>query len=1193
MGVTEDGFYDLFNEPEEPSSPVVPDYDLFNEAEGPISPEVGDTSQSTEMAPPSPATEDYDLFNEPEPTVQEPVVSSLPISRADAYKAARQAEEEAPSATADDIRNDPAAMADIRNYMVRRKGVHLADLPDDELYDTFVNQMRFFNTNEVSTAGELRWMYGLDDEDKAIAAKAYATYDRLGNVFTNDGFWGGVNGVADYVGAAITSPSTWIGLFTGGSGGAAVKGGSVLAKEAGVQVAAKAAQRVALQQAATAGVKGAALKAAGRAAGKAVISSAIKKEAVKQVLKATAIDASLAGLQDYLYQSTLIDSGAQDHYSLLETAIATTGGMIGGAVSIVPLATKATSKLSNTAQALQVGQNRAAAKYQQKAGPAVTAMAKEMKEQFQKQMIDYKAAVERGLISTEDSLDLQKVAKTVLLGTADKENPGLIIKFMKQAGILIDKSENAAADIHQMVSFARSLPEKQLDELDVTFKETLGKTYREFTDIMAHYASDSGSTLQTIRLAGDAINKQVTAEAVANKSINELAKAPAKKGAKGAAKEYEPHVVKYVQSLWRRMLVSHPATTAVNVKGWAGASAFRALAETLHGGVLGTVGLASKLTSPITGSKFGDEALRQSGHLFSSQVFKLRNLFDPYTTREAAEALFSQAPKSAQKDLSANIFGGIEFDTAVHYGMNPNSRVIRNAERIADNAAKISGLKIQDVYTKSFSMMGEMDKQVRLKFNVPLYKMVADGRVGEIPDDIWRKALNTSLEDTFSMDYTKGFGNLSPMAKAVETVSNAPFLGFIFPFGRFMNNSLAFTMQYSPLASYHVWAKAKNKGFFKDGVVSGVGKSLVDQEVMMGTSKMLVGAIAIVGLANQQKEQRKQGLSWQQVTDSTGSVVNKENVSPLSTYMALGRVAEIIMSGETPGKELMGEVVKQLGSLALMKEVAAPQAILDTAGYMLSLGDDEAEIKSFGSFLLQLAGTSLSEIGSGFTRPLEPINAAVGMLNGKDETPDRKLSRGVDGVIDNSLRYLNNIFAPFLSEDGRTAPPRQQADKYGPVKEVNPIARMLGDRLDQQTTYINKMLAMVDKPSWRIQESTGIPEWNNLVNKMITPKLDARAKALLNSAPWKNADLSRRRRLVENLLAEVRKEARNEIAVGSGSGELYDARRQFILLDESLRAEAKHSLNILVEDRDLSLFQIELLTRYVKDQKEFEKSMTK
>jgi hypothetical protein len=85
----------------------------------------------------------------------------------------------------------------VRTYMIQRKGVDYKDKDANDVVEDFVDHMRFFNSNLVSTAGEVRFISKADDRQKQIAAEAYELYDQLGNVFLNDGFFGAVDGVKD------------------------------------------------------------------------------------------------------------------------------------------------------------------------------------------------------------------------------------------------------------------------------------------------------------------------------------------------------------------------------------------------------------------------------------------------------------------------------------------------------------------------------------------------------------------------------------------------------------------------------------------------------------------------------------------------------------------------------------------------------------------------------------------------------------------------------------------------------------------------------------------------------------------------------------------------------------------------------------------------------------------------------------
>jgi hypothetical protein len=97
----------------------------------------------------------------------------------------------------------------IRDYMSANKGADYMDMEEETLVEDFVDHMRFFNTNAVSTAGEVRFISKADDNTKAMAAQAYNLYDSLGNVFVNDGIYGALDGVKDYVFAAASDPTNY------------------------------------------------------------------------------------------------------------------------------------------------------------------------------------------------------------------------------------------------------------------------------------------------------------------------------------------------------------------------------------------------------------------------------------------------------------------------------------------------------------------------------------------------------------------------------------------------------------------------------------------------------------------------------------------------------------------------------------------------------------------------------------------------------------------------------------------------------------------------------------------------------------------------------------------------------------------------------------------------------------------------
>ena len=152
--------------------------------------------------------------------------------------------EKGKSLKVDDIVDTTSYVDTIRDYMVDRKGKQFIDMDKEELVDKFVAHMRYFNTNEMFTIDEVRYVSKANEDAKASAGKAYQIYDKLGNVFVNDGLGGAVSGVADYIGAIASSPSTYLGL---GVGKLLTMGAGKLSAE-GVKMAAKKAAREAIEK---------------------------------------------------------------------------------------------------------------------------------------------------------------------------------------------------------------------------------------------------------------------------------------------------------------------------------------------------------------------------------------------------------------------------------------------------------------------------------------------------------------------------------------------------------------------------------------------------------------------------------------------------------------------------------------------------------------------------------------------------------------------------------------------------------------------------------------------------------------------------------------------------------------------------------------------------------------------------------
>ena len=123
----------------------------------------------------------------------------------------------------------------IRKYMIDRFGAKYKNkdvISDKKMVNNFVDHMRWFNSNMVSTSGEIMYVSKATDEQKRNAGEAYKTYDKLGNLLAGrEGFLGTAEGIKDYVFSGVVDPSNYIGFLTGGVARVTAFAGTAAAKK--------------------------------------------------------------------------------------------------------------------------------------------------------------------------------------------------------------------------------------------------------------------------------------------------------------------------------------------------------------------------------------------------------------------------------------------------------------------------------------------------------------------------------------------------------------------------------------------------------------------------------------------------------------------------------------------------------------------------------------------------------------------------------------------------------------------------------------------------------------------------------------------------------------------------------------------------------------------------------------------------
>jgi hypothetical protein len=1098
----------------------------------------------------------------------------------------------------------------IRDYMVRRRGVQYREAEPEQVVDDFVENMRFFNTNLVSTAGEVQFINRASEEDKASAGRAYQLYDQLGSVFANDGFYGAVEGIGDYVRAAATDPSNYIGLLTGGvARGAAfgvTRAGKAAVKQAATEAAERAAASGATRQAADRAAAEAARRTADRLAARGANTDASRRiaervarqerdlvlygarqaaeEGVRAPLRATAqrralyattaLDGTFAALNDYQIQNLMMDVGVQEEYSRTQTAFSSLLGLVGGGAQLLGRQATGVSGLGDTATRLETARVRTAQRAEE-AG----ALNDEGIEQATKTITDavdsWMTKVERGRDQFDPQATPADLIHDIMLG---EDGKGGLAQLFRSQGMKLSR-DRTVSDV--MTSLVQQLPESSLkainDKLQSRAGITLGETTEMRTrlgDLIAKDINQSARTLNVMSQVRRTIDGGVVHGTSVINAINEQADVQ-----EAVAKEKQRmggvDAVRYGQSVWRRLLVSSPATSMVNLAGFAQFNAGQTVADLFSSTSLAFAGIAM---APVNRAK-SKELLRMSSVYRNIQAQKMRNFLDPYTTHDAYMSFLDQN-KDVSRALFESFAGGVERATT-KFNIDPEAKWFSRIETGTEAANKITGVRIQDSFTKSQIFMTELDKNLRLTKNQSLMDVLERGTLEQIDDAVIGATLDTTLKSVFSKDYTTQDQGLRQIAKFVEDFSNLPVIGTILPFGRFFNNTVAFAYQWGPFGLLTP-AKAVMRG----GLQNKSGQAAIIE----ATSRAAVGTSAL-GLAMQYDvERQKEGLGWNEVRGEGGSIVDARNTFPFSLFLAIGRAANLSRQGETVPPELLTEVGSQLAVGQFASDVQFGNDMINIFDTLFNFQEGD-RVATFDA-IYKASGN----IAAGFTRPLDPINKLVGYIDGTDAARDLRQAKGGELFSQASTRYVDNIFeAMFGKLDAVTGEELRIATRQGEVYDANPMARIFGITVRGPRTATEQAYSMANMAEWTASERSNMAQYDRMFNDLVAPQLEYRMERLMRDERYIEGNSDTRRVMLQSVLREARKQTREYMQDISPDPEMRITalRRQAnrvgndALRTEAMRTMREHGVDASINDmgyRELQYFMdiVDYLEDYYK-----------
>jgi hypothetical protein len=1017
----------------------------------------------------------------------------------------------------------PEYLEPIRAYMVDRFGDHMREVEAEDLVEKFTNNMRGFSGgNSVRSVNEISYLndIGGDEEKVARAGQAYAIFEGMQSVFGDTTTGEKAEIFGDYVRSAVLDPINLIGFGIGkvASSGGFKAGSQValiaakktfqkkLAEGATKEVAQEAAERVIRAQALRSSRETSRRVAQKQAVEKAT-SNALGRITTKAGLKELAIvggfEGAVGAATDYMYQDALIRTKVQDEYNVYQTGISALGGIIAGGIAAAGSRTMTDPTRLAAPDAIQLKSSTRGAKVN------LFRTQDESGKPFLSDVGNWAKDVQKGVeLEAQDT----EFFITMLLGNDDLGIKGLVHTLSDQGYVWSrrDSQDKISNWIGDIIKNADPQDAKQfIDDftqatgIDMATK-TEKLTVENFADTFKRKMSDTGrvlnATSQAARFLGKNPNNLTVgdyAEFVVSGSTKEADGAVTTAGKKiGEAfgKIVEKDLPDFQNNIIR-LLVANLSTTALNIGGYTAATSLNTAQDVVASVLMAPAEALYKVYNPKEASKLG----LNFTEMVANQKFKLRNTLDVNTTYDTFQK-YAQARPDATAELTKVLPGGIEDIKKLSGGFDPDvSMATLRTNQAVDVIQRINLVQAQDMYTKSIEFTTQLDKYLRRDFGMGWNDFFTQKNYRQVMQtEKFAKAEAAALDETlkavFAKSY-KGKGAVGEIAGVIEDARNLPGVGLLVPFGRFFNNTVGFTMDTVGVAPL---------------VARSIGKESTRTlpEVVARTS---VAAALVSTLAVRELEYLEQGLSWSEEFDpETGAVIDEKYEFPYGLLKGAARiVAHLYRDGSVPaelleqlGDQFVGQLTRQLGEVG------------DGVGGIVTamLSDEGPELSEY---MMNTIGAVPSQIASGATRSLDPLNVAYGLFVRQEDfaVPDRAQSK----FMADSLRYMNQFYAGVTGED---IAPEKQTAASGTARAD--FSKFISTTRESRLTATERIMNQLGIPAFKLNQPSDAKAANNRYNEVFHQILEGKSRQLLESKRFREGTLEQKKGQYQNMVKSAK-----------------------------------------------------------------------
>ena len=646
--------------------------------------------------------------------------------------------------TRDLLTKDVEFLTDASSYLVKRTGKDLED--PNEIYDAFMEQMRYHTVNELDTVSDLMYAQEAEDEDREQMARLFETFDRMDLDFTDEL----AGKIGDYGWGIVTAPSTYLGFVTGGSAKVATFAG---------------------QRAASAGLR---RILAGMATG-------------------AIVEGGIGAGQNVAQQATRMELDPEREFSGTELALTTGLSAVPGAI-LGGVGQVKRNRLIEKADLLQQQADEAVATAEDLAKKQVKKVAsddsagvKKVMDELAEDGFEAGALVERGKLNPIDPDLLEQGVSilgeqkrlvdegyAVVLDTEVVQRVAVVAReIAKKGGVKIEQGQRITEAVAKAIA-NKEIPEEILTEIF----DTYNISHRELGPIMASTASEAGKVLQAMgqvskgwddyikTLRAQKAQKPGAQPADPDSAVEKFVKSPIR-------------IANKIERLRRSILTSQPVTTIRNFFGGGARVTLDMFEEFWASGTRKAANTARKA--------MGLEPAEDISTLGAGDV--ARYVWNDEEAKMVAD-MYMRIDKKGYDRMFQNFIDAAEGsnNAATGDGFDRVGSFFNVFNRMSDN------------FWKKATFAGELSRQTRARYGKSLSDIISEGQFDKIEGDLFERAVEKSFELVYQQT-PKGNGIFSKAARGyLDADKRAGFiLGALIPFPRFVINQIKFMYEHAPV----------------------------------------------------------------------------------------------------------------------------------------------------------------------------------------------------------------------------------------------------------------------------------------------------------------------------------------------------------------------------------------------------------